>query len=269
MADFKTRVLRSSVYLPLAALSASLAACPGPDPEPMPPGTCSADTFVPGLEKTSAAGVFAVRLESVSPAPPKLGDNTWTLRFVDAAGSPIAVENARLEARMPDRQQGTLPPVHDIVPREESTRYDAGPFTLLAEGRWEMTIEATLNGVLDRATFSFCVEGWAEDAGVPDAGAPADAAMPIECNLTAPVECTDRSLSYANVQPIIMERCLSCHDGAHGQWPLTTYDHVVDWFAEIRGMVLACTMPPPAAQIPMTTEEREVILLWLRCGYPP
>jgi hypothetical protein len=31
--------------------------------------------------------------------------------------------------------------------------------------------------------------------------------------------------------------------------------------------MLACTMPPPDAGVPMSDEERESILIWIRCGF--
>lgn len=116
----------------------------------------------------------------------------------------------------------------------------------------------------------------ASDAGAGstalDAGAGSvdpDAAAPMECDVTAPTRCPEPPPRYADVEPIFQQRCVGCHYGMpDGPWPLTSYGHVASWANEIRGQVLACTMPPPEEGVPMTVEEREAILTWIRCGVP-
>lgn len=105
------------------------------------------------------------------------------------------------------------------------------------------------------------------DAGTRDAG-PQDAEMPmVSCEVQAPTACVEPKPTYADVTPIIKERCLLCHNGqAGGPWPLSSYGHVADWQNEIRDQVSKCIMPPPDAGVPITTEEREKILMWIRCG---
>jgi uncharacterized membrane protein len=49
---------------------------------------------------------------------------------------------------------------------------------------------------------------------------------------------------------------------------LSAYQHVADWVAEIRAHMLTCTMPPVDSGVSMTREERQLILSWIRCGYP-
>lgn len=84
-----------------------------------------------------------------------------------------------------------------------------------------------------------------------------------------PKSCSDMSLGWADVEPIFEQRCIGCHSGdPGGPWPLTSYEHVADWANEIRAQMAACTMPPVDAGIAMPTEEREKILLWVRCGAP-
>jgi hypothetical protein len=89
-----------------------------------------------------------------------------------------------------------------------------------------------------------------------------------DCDITAPTRCSDPPLRYADVEPIFMQRCTSCHGGMDGRWPLTTYQHVADWYAEIRGQMLSCSMPPSSSGLSMPRAERERILLWIRCGFP-
>ncbi|MNC95745.1 hypothetical protein D3C83_129360 [compost metagenome] len=61
---------------------------------------------------------------------------------------------------------------------------------------------------------------------------------------------------------------MTCHDGTDGEWPLSTRSHLIDWRFDIRTRMLDCSMPPPDSGVTMTTEERELLLDWIRCGVP-
>lgn len=100
-----------------------------------------------------------------------------------------------------------------------------------------------------------------------DAGADDDAAVYL-CTITAPTLCPEPPPHYPDVQPIIQRDCVPCHQGLPGgNWPLLQYSHVADWQDVIRAHLLACTMPPPDAGVPMTDEERTAILTWILCGF--
>lgn len=103
-----------------------------------------------------------------------------------------------------------------------------------------------------------------------DAGTPSDAGFPVSCPVEAPTSCPDpTAIRYADVAPIIEARCASCHSPLwSGPWPLNTLSHVRDWTDDIRTNLIACTMPPPDAGIPITKEERLTVLRWIRCGTP-
>ena len=101
-----------------------------------------------------------------------------------------------------------------------------------------------------------------------DAGATEDAGAAVACEAMTPSECPDPALNYASVAPIFQARCVSCHDGKMEQWPLDSYQNVADWFDAVRSLVQECEMPPPESGVTMTTEERNLILAWIRCGYP-
>jgi uncharacterized membrane protein len=95
------------------------------------------------------------------------------------------------------------------------------------------------------------------------------APKPFVCNVTAPTECPDPMPRYADVEPIIARRCVTCHsDTSTGPWPLTTYQDVVDWWDVIRGEVLRCSMPPPDSGQSLTSGESQLILEWIRCNSP-
>lgn len=93
--------------------------------------------------------------------------------------------------------------------------------------------------------------------------------MPGPCLVSPPTECPDPAPKYADVVPVLEQKCVTCHSGvAGGPWPLTDYDHVASWQNEIRGELVSCSMPPLDAGAHITEDERTLILTWLRCGAP-
>ncbi|WP_224244574.1 c-type cytochrome [Hyalangium gracile] len=86
--------------------------------------------------------------------------------------------------------------------------------------------------------------------------------------MTAPTSCPEPAPRYADVAPIFQQRCVVCHNGSGGPWPLDDYGHVSDWQDSIRDYVRECIMPPSDSGVTMTVEERVAILTWLRCGLP-
>lgn len=119
------------------------------------------------------------------------------------------------------------------------------------------------------------------DALVPDPdgavadGTPADGAMDLSdggvtCVPPAPpTACPDPPVRYGDIRPILDARCVSCHDTTPGgPWTLATYGHVADWEDTVRASMLDCSMPPLDSGVVMTTEERLVVLTWIRCGMP-
>ena len=96
-----------------------------------------------------------------------------------------------------------------------------------------------------------------------------DPKPPFVCKVTAPTECPSPAPTYQDVQPIIEQRCVTCHsDTSTDAWPLTSYQDVADWCSIVRDEVLHCTMPPVDEAEPLTTEESQAILEWVRCDCP-
>jgi len=91
-----------------------------------------------------------------------------------------------------------------------------------------------------------------------------------ECAPVAPTACPDPAPHYADVAPIFQQRCAGCHTTAvkDAPWPLDDYEHVADWATFIRDELLQCAMPPADSGVGMPPEERDAILVWVRCGYP-
>jgi hypothetical protein len=106
-----------------------------------------------------------------------------------------------------------------------------------------------------------------------DSGGPAQPSLEEEetCDAVFPTSCELPAPSYEkDVKGIFAARCATstCHDGRGEQWPLVDYAHVADWASEVRAMVGNCAMPPPDSEMEMPTEERQVILQWVRCNTP-
>jgi hypothetical protein len=110
----------------------------------------------------------------------------------------------------------------------------------------------------------------AVDSGEPDASKPSTGGLLEGCPLTPPTACPEPTPHYADVEPIFEAHCWHCHDGQHGLWSLMGYQHVADWFGEIRTNMIGCTMPPPGdrTEPAITATERMRILEWIRCDLP-
>ncbi len=91
----------------------------------------------------------------------------------------------------------------------------------------------------------------------------------LACSVMDPTSCPDPAPHYADVAPIFQSRCVSCHSGDSGPWPLTDYGSILAWEDIVRSDLLGCTMPPPDAGISMTRDEQIAILTWIRCALPP
>lgn len=96
-----------------------------------------------------------------------------------------------------------------------------------------------------------------------------DTAPVPECLAVAPTACPTPAPTYSDVAPIFQASCAECHDGRlNGPWPFTDYGHIFDWYDEIRSDLLDCSMPPPRSRHSLTSENRQMILTWIRCGLP-
>ena len=129
---------------------------------------------------------------------------------------------------------------------------------------WRHSVTSILCGACLAATG--CGQSGAPppDFGNPNQDASTSSTLPgansdagVACETPAPTACPTPSPTFGDVEPIIETHCLECHYGEpEGPWPLTSYEHVVDWFDIIRASMLRCTMPPPEASTTMTIEER-------------
>ena len=112
-----------------------------------------AETFVEGMEVTSTGG-YIVALASASPAPPDVGDNTWTLQIRTTDGPATGLE-VRLRPWMPLHGHGLSPATYAGTEVSDGT-YDIEMFDVIMPGLWEFKVEI---GEGDEAVFPLCAAG--------------------------------------------------------------------------------------------------------------
>lgn len=109
------------------------------------------DEFMVGLSKTGSA--LTVSFVSANPAPPALGDNTWTVTLSDPDASITGATPF-----MPDHGHGT-PVTAEVTPTGTPGEFTISPVNLFMAGLWEVTIDIiTQAGTTDQVVFAFCVE---------------------------------------------------------------------------------------------------------------
>ncbi len=100
---------------------------------------------------------------------------------------------------------------------------------------------------------------------------PADAGVDggvFVCDVVPPATCMEPAPHFADISPVLQQRCVTCHHGNDplGPWPMKTYEEVADWQDTVRSEVANCTMPPPDAGLYVSNEERVLLLNFIRCG---
>ena len=115
------------------------------------------DTYVDGLMKMGDEGNFHIMLMSATPAPPDLGENTWTFRIIDADDNPINGAKVTVEPFMPAHGHGTSPAEFTATFSEDGT-YEVGPMDLFMPGVWETTVRVEGEST-DATKFNFELEG--------------------------------------------------------------------------------------------------------------
>ena len=120
-------------------------------------GNAEVDVYVDGLMKEGHEGHLQVVLMSADPAPPDVGDNSWTIRVVDLDGEPIDDAKVTVTPFMPAHGHGTSPADYTGTFTDDGT-YEVGPFDLFMPGMWETTVKVE-GDVDDMVTYAFMLEG--------------------------------------------------------------------------------------------------------------
>ena len=117
------------------------------------------DAYVAGMQETSVAGRFLVKLLSSEPGPPTKGNNTWTIEVTDAAAAPQPGMSVVVDPFMPDHGHGTS--VEAVVePLGQPGQYRLSPVNLFMDGVWEVRLLlSSPAGTQDTATFNLCIAG--------------------------------------------------------------------------------------------------------------
>lgn len=116
------------------------------------------DTYSDGLMKMGAEGEVMVMLMTADPAPPDVGDNTWTLRIVDMDENPIDGATVTVTPFMHAHGHGTTPADFDAKFSQDGT-YEVGPIDLFMPGVWETTITVDTGDATDEVKYTFELEG--------------------------------------------------------------------------------------------------------------
>ncbi|MBJ95579.1 MAG: hypothetical protein CMP23_14040 [Rickettsiales bacterium] len=131
-----------------------------------------AETFTADMSRTGAAGLAIFTLHSISPAPPDVGLNDWSISVRSAADdSPLTGCSLKLVPWMPDHNHGSNEP--GGIEGEPGT-YQVDGLRFVMPGYWENSVELECGAagddddsasddpgpsLSDSAMFSFCVVG--------------------------------------------------------------------------------------------------------------
>lgn len=114
------------------------------------------DIYVAGLEKAGAEGHLKVQLLDALPAPPERGDNTWELRVLSMADTPLTDCTVAVVPDMPAHGHGTTPV--EIAAGGDGT-FSVRKLNLFMPGLWIIPIDLTCGDVTDRVIYEFWIEG--------------------------------------------------------------------------------------------------------------
>jgi hypothetical protein len=147
-----------------AALALAAASCGGSNAMPVidsgPLYSCATETravpYEPNLMRTSSAGTYTAVLVKADPAPPIKGDNTWTVRILDANQMPVDGLSITPSANMPDHNHP--PSAKPVVTPLGNGSYSMTPLYLFMAGFWEVTLTLQpAGGDKDSVVFPICI----------------------------------------------------------------------------------------------------------------
>ncbi len=118
-----------------------------------------AETYTANMTKPGAMGVYTFDLVQAVPAPPAMGNNTWTLKITDSGANPVPSASLTVKPYMP-RHGHPSTVVPTVTPNGDGT-YKLDPLYLFMAGLWQVTIDVVDGdgGVIDSVVYTFCVQG--------------------------------------------------------------------------------------------------------------
>lgn len=108
-----------------------------------------------GTVLESEAGHFEVRLETLDPDVPSLGDNSWLVRVSNAEADPVNDATLSFSLWMPEHAHGSLKTV--LVEALANGRYRVEPLSFHMPGIWEITLRIDTDTDDDQLLFETCV----------------------------------------------------------------------------------------------------------------
>jgi hypothetical protein len=142
-----------------ASSSSTASASTGSQPE----AACARDPrtvpYAVGVEAKATDGALTVQFMDANPAPPAKGNNTWTVKLLDAAGKPVNGATIVTKPYMPDHAHGSSIKPQATAKGTDGT-YEITPVNLFMPGVWQITFTVTTpGGMNDSAVVTFCVDG--------------------------------------------------------------------------------------------------------------
>jgi hypothetical protein len=117
-----------------------------------------AQLYAVGLEATTTSGT-KVSFVAANPAPPLMGENTWTIMVTDAQSAPVSGATIALKPFMPDHGHGSSI-VPQVTPMAADGTYQVTLIDLFMPGIWQNTFTITpATGPVETVVFTFCVDG--------------------------------------------------------------------------------------------------------------
>lgn len=147
--------------LALMATGASAVACGSSDSPPAesrPDEVCAnetrADPYSAGETFEGTQGV-TISLVDSDPAPPALGDNTWTLDVKDSTGAEIADATITAKQEMVDHGHGGSKTIH--VTSLGGASYKAAPVNFNMQGYWENEFTVKTATIESKVVVKVCI----------------------------------------------------------------------------------------------------------------
>jgi hypothetical protein len=121
-------------------------------------GETRAAPYAPNLTRASASGTWQIVLVAGDPAPPARGDNTWTVKVLDATGAPQDDLSMTAAPFMPDHRHPSM--VKPAVTPLGGGAYAVTPVYLFMPGYWEITFKLhPADAAADAVVFPICIPG--------------------------------------------------------------------------------------------------------------
>lgn len=110
--------------------------------------------YAPGMVVTGSAGL-TVALTS-TPAPPSVGDNTWTFTVKDSGSAPVPGATITASQVMVDHQHNGAKVI--VVTDLGGGTYRAAPVNFNMSGYWETTLHIVKAPIDDEVVIKLCVQ---------------------------------------------------------------------------------------------------------------